>query len=830
MNSYRPSSDAYSRRPSDDRRDSYQPRRENYGRGGPEHHRDDRYRDAPRDRDSSPRGHGRDRAPQPETSRVVPKAPSSVASTSAGTVKQDQSATPAAVPDLSANCDIDNLAKAIANTLTQFRHVIVDEAKLTVSSADCDKVHKQKQAEHEKTMHKHAEFASVPELQNKYRSRDDKIRKDVAERLQKTQDRADKVAEGFASQLSQAVLRVVDEHIQQKDKEAESRHASLVERIDKYASEVQELKANLTRQQESFKSEFIQQRDEVKEQLQQIRKESTSQEAKQPKAAKEEDGTRDALQHVQEQLKRNQEQQQKLQEQLQRTQEQQRKMQERLQELREGQQKLQEGQPNLQEQLRELRKGQPKIQEQLQKLQERHPKMQEQLQELQQRQPQMQEQLQGLQASSVPRSELSSVNSRLDELTNQVAQRNQEAESTRLAVESYREKVEAHEAKLICIDVDSLDDAADAVTIHIPALYNKINDTHTKLDDHIQKVEQLDLNGIRTPIQALQTTQQALGERMNEFDKGMGELYVRITDQIKHIDQKLKAQPSGSHSSTTSEGPERSANSLEARLQELRQDHGVLSARLDQKFDSVQKEVQKEIDRTAAFFNHQIVVINSHIGNLPSKSLPKDRTGDKEKNNSVATDLAAVAAALEYLKYLVQQHETRVAKLEGVVSKVEQHETRINKLEDGPVKVEQLERRSSQSEGVHDNHVQQETRIGELNDASDKLKQHEIIIKKLDSVCGDVEQHKETIASFDGALDKLERHETTIVKLKGGHDELRSDFDGFKEAFLASIASIENAKTGSAENKDPAVPGQKRRRVESTSNGGVSNVAMAVPN
>ncbi|KAH8878836.1 hypothetical protein GQ53DRAFT_834674 [Thozetella sp. PMI_491] len=114
-------------------------------------------------------------------------------------------------------------AKSIAKILRQYSKLVATQASLNINKEALDKILRQRKLEYEKSMPKHAEFPSVPELQKRYRDRDLAERDLLSAELDKNQERMLQATESFATELLEALpsLKLQSQNqIQTKDLEA----------------------------------------------------------------------------------------------------------------------------------------------------------------------------------------------------------------------------------------------------------------------------------------------------------------------------------------------------------------------------------------------------------------------------------------------------------------------------------------------------------------------------------------------------------------------------------------------------------------------------------
>ncbi|KAH6621216.1 hypothetical protein B0J18DRAFT_220745 [Chaetomium sp. MPI-SDFR-AT-0129] len=268
--SYRSSSDAYSRRPTgDDRRnvDIRDRRRESFQRSTSDSYKEDRYR---RDPDAV----ARDRRIPSDTSRDAPSVNSPTKPpNSAFSARPDLGTrtAPSRSPTKSPDLDKGSPQEALMSLLRQHDEAIIEVARLRAERDPLDKVLKQRQAEYSKSMIKHAEFPSIPEVQNLHRVRYAERVRVLDAQIQKSQGIVDNTARSIAQLVGSGLP---SSGVGKAAPVASAVAAPQIEAFKKSLPEIKELKSRLAKiesahsqETKDLKEEFEKRFAEMKEQM-----------------------------------------------------------------------------------------------------------------------------------------------------------------------------------------------------------------------------------------------------------------------------------------------------------------------------------------------------------------------------------------------------------------------------------------------------------------------------------------------------------------------------------------------------------------------------------
>ncbi|KAK3387007.1 hypothetical protein B0H63DRAFT_521085 [Podospora didyma] len=627
---HRPPPDAFKRRPSGifedrdrDRRlpDNRSPdyRRYNAHDRTGEYYKDDRYdhsrdiRDRARERDREREQRERDAErhllerdkdrgpPTPQHLPLKPPAPHPIKTDSTPShLRPDFSAMSASTVASPTHPDSGNPSETLYKLLKDYAEHVAEEARLVGVLETLDKVLKNKQTEYEKSMPKHAEFPSVPELQNKYRLRDQKSREDVLDALRKTREKRDKTCERIVRTLD-LKGRAKDSQVQsQPNKDYDRKLDSLSAAWQDYQQDGKKERATLLAQVSELETRCAKlqtQHDQDSADISQLK-----------------------TQH--EQFKSEITQNFQLE----------------IQKMRDDfvqQQNTLES--RLQESLME------KLAKQLQKINipDVGPTT-TQIEEIRQKQ----------------MSDNSSLLGRVEELGQQLTQQNESVRelgtglsSCQQKVTAQEEKVVSHEAKLASLDIHTLDQLAENYTFDFADFRNNVGNLQStmgilqtevntlqnatgELQDTVSNLQTTMGNLDQTAGNTPQTTSQRPGVQVQEFrDKftmlqslqdGMCDTFGRMVDGLRVVD----------------EAQEGRIKALENAVHDLSNKVAQISEQI-RKVDGRVEEVSREQASKAEFFGHQLLVLDSQFQTISTKELGERIIGQMEQLYPSARQLVA---------------------------------------------------------------------------------------------------------------------------------------------------------------------------------------------
>ncbi|AEO61790.1 hypothetical protein MYCTH_2312351 [Thermothelomyces thermophilus ATCC 42464] len=255
------SSDVYSRRPfGDDRRvpESRDHRRESLQRVGSDSSRADRYR---KDSDTSARDSLRNQSDisslgTPSLSPTV-KPHLVRSSRSENGIKISASASQSSAESPSPGS---TLSTRLISLLKQHDAAVIEVARLRAERDPLEKVWKKRQEEYEKSKIKHAEFPSVPEVQNLHRVKYGERLRYLDAEIRKAQDIVDETGRSIALAVSGCSEPTVPLQPQEPSK-------SRLAEISELRSELRKIKAGRLQERSGFEAELERRFAELKEQL-----------------------------------------------------------------------------------------------------------------------------------------------------------------------------------------------------------------------------------------------------------------------------------------------------------------------------------------------------------------------------------------------------------------------------------------------------------------------------------------------------------------------------------------------------------------------------------
>ena len=540
---------------------------------------------------------------------------------------------------------------------------MIDVAKLRAERDPLDAVLKQRQAEYEKSMVKHAEFPSIPEVQNMHRMKyADRVRRlDV--QIQKATDDVDKIFESIAQILWRPSPQIREPT---NKAAAPASNPQQQDTAKKQQTEINDLKTQLrqiqtqhSQEKEGLQADFAKRCKQMKEETEGIKdmmkgmKKEMMKEMKEMrmKATKEEGtmmGAKQEVENVKEELRGMRE------------------------ELEKRQTESEQSQRNdLQSQLSKQEKDLKRvIADQLSehKSSSGHVSSAEVFDLIQRE-------------SSVRVSDVSGLLKRVDQLTGQLAQHSQETISLRADLtacnqqaEGQARKVDEQEARLSNIDFDTLDKVAETmVSFDFPNLQRKVDAIQTAVDEFPEK-------------------QQTLLGQVQLLTAVMGNQAGRMIDEVKSTARNqegrieaLESSSSNGGRSSTAEGhammPEFESvisdiasvktdmNSVKATVDGLSHEYPGLSSQVHQ-LDLNIKATTKDFGDQLDCVRHSVTVLDTKFNNLSTRALAEQIIGQLEQ---IYPNARQLAADTDGLKKLADGFTVRLESLEG---QMQEHKVR----------------------------------------------------------------------------------------------------------------------------------------------------------
>ncbi|KAK4241356.1 hypothetical protein C8A03DRAFT_12343 [Achaetomium macrosporum] len=655
--SYR-SADAYSRRPTDDDRrgsDGRDRYRDSYSRARPSSHypyRDDRYRRETRDTDAAPR----ERRIPPESPHDPPPptpAKSDLATVSARPEQCSRESPVSRSPAASPSLDSDDACKKLVRLLKKQCEIEFELARLKRDREHLNDKLKQRQAEYEKSMVKHAEFPSVPEVQNMHRTRYAEQVRFLDAQITKAQEEAVKA--------SCAALQAMRDLFSAQNRESDDKGAASAaflqqaEKLKKQEAEITELKAKHRQLEERKEAEIK----ELRTKIRQL-EERNSQDKSDLKA---ELSRRDAeMKGEMMMLKKamSDEWKRELKEQL------------GLHRLEFEKQRADQKQS----QQTDLRSQFSKHEEELRKAVEQqllaHRSSSDTIS--------TQEISTLIQKQSLTlQSDVSGLSIRVDELTGQLAQRTQDSVNLRNSldtctqqVEDQARKINDHEAQLSNIDFDVLDRVAEAISFDLPNLKRKVERIQSKVDDIPKEID---------------AKHDALYGKVEQYVGRIGTSLGQILDDtqrtVENHGARIKALEEGAASGGgRADIPQGHATELEfesinsdvaaiktdyeltkAEVNRLAQEYSGLVDQINQANQSV-KEASQSFQNQLQPIQLSIVSLDTRYNNLSTRALAEDILAHLAQ---VYPDAGQITADIGALKTLAESLDSRIESLEGRV-------------------------------------------------------------------------------------------------------------------------------------------------------------------
>ncbi|KAK4155228.1 hypothetical protein C8A00DRAFT_13703 [Chaetomidium leptoderma] len=631
-------SDAYSRRPTDDDRRGPDPRdrrRDSHPRGSSDSHKEEKQR---RDKDTT----ARDRRTLLESPRDPPSvakpARPHVTISSARSERLTRASSTSQSPAESPSIDGTTACEKLVSLCRKHSEAVTNLVKLKLERDPLAKVLKQRQAEYEKSMVKHAEFPSVPEVQNMHRVKYAERVRLLDVQIQKAQDEVDKIIDSIA----QAVFGLSSAQNRGFETKTASPTTPTVplqhqETVKKQQMEIGELKTKIRK----IETEHSQERSELKAEFDQRFTDMKEQMVDMMKGMKKDLKEVKALKSVKEEVT-----------------------------------------GELQEQLRVVRG----------EFEERQTEREttEMSTFIAAERPTLLSDMAGL---------LSRVDKLTGQLTQNtqdtVELRNSLIACTR-RVDDEARKVEEHEAKLSSLDIDALEEVAEKMSIDFPDLQRRVAGIQAKLDGVSQEIDTKQQALFAQVQQFVGQMGGDLGGLVDEVEKSV----MACATRIKTLEEAPMGRPDASTGTSLAASVEMGSISsdmvlIKSDLDSTKTAVGRLTQELSDKVGQVDQKVSatsEDINNQLTMIRHSITVLDSQYNNLSTRSLaehiigqleqiyPSGRHDDIDELKRLANGLSSRIDTLEGQVQEVQEFKGKEAKFDA--SKVSSEQERLHQLLD----------------------------------------------------------------------------------------------------------------------------------------------------
>lgn len=499
-----------------------------------------------------------------------------------------------------------------AGLLKQHDEAVVNVARLRAERDPLDKVFKQRQVEYEKSMIKHAEFPSVPEVQNLHRVKYAERVRSLDAQIQKAQE----VVDGTARSIARAIA-----NLSEPETKATATTPTIpqnqLETLKKQQAEITELKAKLHK----FETEYSQVRDDFKAKFDKHRAELQEQ----------------MMEQMKEQMK------EQLREHM-------KEMAKDMKEIKSMKRMNEESVEGVKEEVRAVRA------------------------ELDKQQSKSREAISTVEVSALVRKESSALQSdiagllkRVGELTEQLAQSTQDTVALRddlmactQRVDNEARKIGEHEEKLSSLDTEALDSAAEAVSIGFPDLQAKVASLQSKMDHTVSQQE-------------VDARQQELFSQVKQYVVGMGEDLGQLVDEAQKAttghEARIKALEAAA-TSTSSPAPgtghsqvaKAEFDTINSDLASIKSEFDATKVTISRLTEDVSKIASEDLIKQVDMLRQSFLVLDAQFNNLSTKSLAEHIIGRLEHFYPNARQLNA---DIEFLKTLVGTLGPRIDELEG---------------------------------------------------------------------------------------------------------------------------------------------------------------------
>lgn len=558
-----------------------------------------------------------------------------------------------------------------------FRKAFEEVARLKAERDPLDKVLKQRQADYEKSMVKHAEFPSIPEVQNMHRNRYAERVRRLDANIQKATDEVDKTFESMAQ-----ILWGLSSQTREPGNKATTTPSVMVqhqetaknlrETAKKQQAEINDLKTQMRQMQTQHSLEKDNLQVDFTKRCQQMKEET--------------DGIKEMMREMKKEMKK--EMKRELLEmkmmgtkedvKMMGTEEEVKAVKKELRGMREELEKRQtESRNNLQSQLAKQEKDLRRtIAEQLVKQPSEHKTSSAQV-------PGVDFSVLIQQESSARVSDVSNLLKRVDELTGQLAQQSQDTISLRTdlttcyqQVENQVQKVDEHESKLSNVDFNDLEGVAETMSLVFPNLQRKVESIQTTVDKFPERFAETISDTIEAKQDALlKQVQQFLGKS----GKAIGDMVDGVQRQVQDQGSRIKSLEgvhlcSGRLGTTDDQVAKREfesissdvtsiktdLNSINTKVGGLAKDYLGLSEQVNQ-VDLDIKKVGKDLEDQLKFIRHSVTVLDTRFNNLSTRELAEQIIGQLEQ---VYPNARQLIADMDGLKTRADGLDARLASVE----------------------------------------------------------------------------------------------------------------------------------------------------------------------
>jgi chromosome segregation ATPase len=491
--------------------------------------------------------------------------------------------------------------------LKQHDEAIVNVARLKAERDPLDKVFKQRQAEYEKSMIKHAEFPSVPEVQNLHRVKYAERVRFLDAEIQKAQDAADATTRSIAqaiSSLSEPKTKVTVATPTFSSQQQETSTKQQAE-IAELKTKLRKFEAEYSQERDNLKAEFEKHHAELKEQIKEQMREQMKEMAKGMKEIKE------------------------------------------IKSMKRANEESVEG---VKEQVRavraELDKQQSKSREAVSAAEVSALVRKE---------------------SSVLQADITGLLKRVSELTEQLAQRAQDTATLRKdlmvctqRVDDEARKIGEHEEKLSSLDTEALDSAAEAVSIGFPDLQAKVASLQTRMD-HTISLREVDARQ-ETLFSQVQQYVQGMGEDLGQLVDEAQKATTEHEARIKALEAASTCAPSPDPDTGHRQSAKAEFDTISSDIASIKSEFDATKVAINRLTKDVSKIASEDLNKQVEMLRQSFLVLDSQFNNLSTKSLAEHIIGHLEHFYPSARQLNA---DIEFLKSVVGTLGSRIDELEG---------------------------------------------------------------------------------------------------------------------------------------------------------------------
>jgi chromosome segregation ATPase len=480
-------------------------------------------------------------------------------------------------------------------------------ARLRAERDPLDKVFKQRQAEYEKSMIKHAEFPSVPEVQNLHRVKYAERVRFLDAEIQKAQDAADATARSIAqaiSSLSEPKTKVTVATPTFSPQQQETSTKQQAE-IAELKAKLRKFEAEYSQEQDDLKAEFEKHHAELKEQIKEQMREQMKEMAKGMKEIKE------------------------------------------IKSMKRANEESVEG---VKEQVRavraELDKQQSKSREAMSTAEVSALVRKE---------------------SSALQADIAGLLKRVSELTEQLAQRAQDTVTLRndlmvctQRVDDEARKIGEHEEKLSSLDTEALDNAAEAVSIGFPDLQAKVASLQTRMD-HTISLREVDVRQ-ETLFSQVQQYVQGMGEDLGQLVDEAQKATTEHEARIKALEAASKSASSPDPDTGHRQAAKAEFDTISSDIASIKSEFDATKVAINRLTKDVSKIASEDLNKQVEMLRQSFLVLDSQFNNLSTKSLAEHIIGHLEHFYPSARQLNA---DIEFLKSVIGTLGSRIDELEG---------------------------------------------------------------------------------------------------------------------------------------------------------------------